>query len=185
MKVTLLGDSIRLAGYGKVVPQLLGDGFEVYQPPENCRFAKYTLRGLFEWERQMAGSKIVHWNNGLWDTCNLFDDGNFCSKEEYLTDVLRIAKILTKRYNKVIFATTTPVNPKQPHNDNKIIKEYNDYVVSHLEKMGVIINDLYGVVYPGIDEYICDDLIHLTDAGIRVCGEKVAEIIRETALTLK
>ncbi len=185
MKVTLLGDSIRLAGYGKIVPKLLGAEFDVYQPSENCRFAKYTLRGLFEWEGQMAGSKIVHWNNGLWDTCNLFNDGNFCSKDEYLADVLRIAKLLIKRYDKVIFATTTPVNPKQPHNNNSVIKEYNDYVVPHLEKLGVVINDLYSVVYPHIDEYICDDLIHLTDAGIKACGEQVSKIIKETAVTLK
>lgn len=48
MKVTLIGDSIRMIGYGKLVPELLGDEYEVYQPNENGRFAKYTLRGLFD-----------------------------------------------------------------------------------------------------------------------------------------
>ena len=67
IKVTLLGDSIRMIGYGLEVPSLLGENFEVYQPNDNCRFAKYTLRGLFDWESDMMGSKIVHWNNGLWD----------------------------------------------------------------------------------------------------------------------
>ena len=38
-KVTLLGDSIRLIGYGTRVPELLGDDFEVYQPEENCRYS--------------------------------------------------------------------------------------------------------------------------------------------------
>lgn len=71
-KVTLLGDSIRWIGYGKTVPQMLGDQFEVWQPNDNCRFAKYTLRGLFEWQEQMSGSRIVHWNNGLWDVCDIF-----------------------------------------------------------------------------------------------------------------
>ena len=39
MKVTLLGDSIRLIGYGKEVEKLLGDEFEVFQPEDNCRFS--------------------------------------------------------------------------------------------------------------------------------------------------
>ena len=45
IKVTLLGDSIRMIGYGLEVPALLGEDFEVFQPDDNCRFAKYTLRG--------------------------------------------------------------------------------------------------------------------------------------------
>ena len=65
MKITLLGDSIRLIGYGKVVPELLGEGFEVFQPGDNGRFAKYTLRSIFDCRKAMEGSNIVHWNNGL------------------------------------------------------------------------------------------------------------------------
>ena len=47
-KVALLGDSIRLIGYGTKVPELLGKEYEVFQPAENCRFVKYTLRGVFD-----------------------------------------------------------------------------------------------------------------------------------------
>lgn len=56
MKVTLIGDSIRVLGYGKLVPELLGNSYEVYQPNDNCCFAKYTLRGLYDWANDMAGS---------------------------------------------------------------------------------------------------------------------------------
>ena len=48
-KVTLLGDSIRQIGYGTRVPELLGEDYEVFQPEENCRFVKYTLRMLFDY----------------------------------------------------------------------------------------------------------------------------------------
>lgn len=75
IKVSLLGDSIRRIGYGPVMPELLGDNYEVFQPDDNCRFAKYTLRGLFEWWADMEGSDIIHWNNGLWNICDLFGDG--------------------------------------------------------------------------------------------------------------
>lgn len=183
-KVTLLGDSIRLIGYGKMAAALLGEDFTVFQPSENCRFAKYTLRGLFDWAEQMEGSRIVHWNNGLWDTCNLFDDGAFSSEDEYISTMLRIADILLARYDKVIFATTTPVSPRNKFIKNDVIERYNQIIVPKLREKGVIINDLYTLVAEDIDGNIADDLIHLSEKGIKLCAEQVAGIIRSTAGTL-
>ena len=186
IKVTLLGDSIRMVGYGQMVPTLLGENFDVFQPDENCRFAKYTLRGLFDWEKQMSGTKIVHWNNGLWDICNLFGDGLFTSESEYIENMLRIADILLEKYDKVIFATTTPVTPQNPYNKNSDIEKYNARIVPLLNDKGIIINDLYQLVSSDIDQYIRkDDNIHLTDAGIKVCAEQVADIIKKVAQTLE
>lgn len=186
IKVTLLGDSIRMIGYGKVVPTLLGDDFDVFQPNDNCRFAKYTLRGLFDWEKQMSGTKIVHWNNGLWDICNLFGDGLFTSEFEYIENMLRIADILIAKYDKVIFATTTPVTTQNPYNKNSDIEKYNALIVPLLKEKGILINDLYQLVSSDIDQYIRkDDNIHLTDEGIKVCAEQVADIIKKVAQTLE
>ena len=125
MKVTLIGDSIRAIGYGRLVPELLGDAYEVFQPNENCRFSKYTLRGLYDWKDGMSGSRIVHWNNGLWDTCDLFGDGYFSSEDEYRANMLRIADILLSKYDKVIFATTTPVSGENMYNRNLVIDRYS------------------------------------------------------------
>ena len=185
IKVTLLGDSIRKIGYGLVVPDLLGENFEVFQPNDNCRFAKYTLRGLFDWEKSMEGTQIVHWNNGLWDICDLFGDGMFTSESEYAETMLRIADILISRYDKVIFATTTPVTAQNKHNKNSEIEKYNKLIVPLLQKKGVIINDLYGLVATDIDKYIRkDDNIHLTEDGIAVCGKQTADLIRGVAQSL-
>ena len=182
IKVSLLGDSIRQIGYGKVVPQMLGDGYEVYQPAENCRFSKYTLRGLFEheWGTHLKGSDVIHWNNGLWDICDLFGDGPFTKKEEYVETMLRIAKIL-KTYGKtVIFATITSMLKDNVHNKNAVIDEYNAAIVPELEKIGVIINDLNALVSSDKEKYLrSDDLIHLSDDGIEACGKQVAEIIKK------
>lgn len=186
IKITLLGDSIRWIGYGKTVPELLGEEFEVWQPNDNCRFAKYTLRGLFEWAEQMNGSRIVHWNNGLWDVCDIFGDGKaFTSIEEYTENMLRIADLLLARYEKVIFATTTPVWPEDPYNDNAVIEKYNNAIVPKLREKGVIINDLYALVSQDIKRYISDDLIHLSDEGVKLCSDQTVKIIKETAKTLK
>ena len=184
IKVVLLGDSIRAAGYGNVVPELLGEEYEVYQPNVNGRNAKYTLRCLFDYASQMAGSRIVHWNNGLWDICNLFGDGTFSTEDEYVTTMLRIADILLSRYDKVIFATTTPVSPQNIYNDNEDIRRFNALIVPKLQEKGVIINDLYTPVATDIEKYICEDLIHLSQAGVELCAGLVADAVRQAAKML-
>ena len=180
MKVTLLGDSIRQQ-YAPKVKELLGDSFEIWAPDDNCRFAKYTLRGLFDWAANMEGSEIVHWNNGLWDLCNLFGDGTFASDEEYKENILRIADILKQRYGIVIFATTTPVRTANVYNNNVDIDRVNALVVPLLKDRGVIINDLNSLIRSEPDRYICDDTIHLSEEAIDICAKQVAICIQNAA----
>ena len=179
-KVTLLGDSIRQIGYGLKVPELLGEGYEVFQPNDNCRFAKYTLRMLFDYREQIAGSDVIHWNNGLWDICSkLFDDGEpFTSEEEYVYTMLRVARELKKLGKRVIFATTTPVHKEHIYNDNEIIVRYNEIIVPKLQEMGIEINDLHSAVKEDVYKYICDDHIHLSEAGIELCSKMVVKAIK-------
>lgn len=180
-KIALIGDSIRQIGYGTKVPELLGKYYEVFQPEENCRFSKYTLRGVWkEWADGLKNCDLIHWNNGLWDACDL-GDGPFTSKDEYASNMLRIAKLLKQYSDKVIFATSTPVTEQYEDLNNETIKEYNAFIVPKLKEEGIIINDLHSLVASDIDKYIRkDDNIHLTDAGIDVCAEKVVQIIKST-----
>lgn len=184
IKVTLLGDSIRMIGYGKYVPEILKDEFEVFQPEYNCCYAKLTLRGLFDWKEELAGTRIVHWNNGLWDTCDLFGDGAFTSEDEYIKTMIRVANVLQERYDKVIFATTTPVSQKNQHNKNSTIERYNEIIVPILKERGIIINDLYSLLATDVERYISDDTIHLTEESAKLCANQVADYIREAAKTL-
>lgn len=180
MKITLLGDSIRQQ-YESRVTELLGDEFDVWTPQENCRFSKYTLRGLFDWAKNMEGSDIVHWNNGHWDVCRLFDDGTFSSEEEYVENMMRIVDILQKRYRTVIFATTTPVRTINSYNKNDVIDRFNQLIVPLLQEKGVIINDLNALLRSDVERYISNDTIHLSDEGIELCAGQVASYIREEA----
>ena len=180
MKVTLLGDSIRQQ-YTPLVKELLGEEFDVWTPEQNCMFAQYTLRGLFDWASNMEGSDIVHWNNGHWDVCRLFGDGTFSDEEDYVKNILRIAHILQKRYGTVIFATTTPVRSLNQYNKNEDIDRFNQRVVSLLRECGVIINDLNGLLRPDVERYICEDNIHLSDEGIALCAAQVASSIKAAA----
>ena len=177
MKITLLGDSIRM-NYTERVKELLGEDFEVYSPNDNGRFSKYTIRMIADHKPMMDGTRIVHWNNGLWDVCDLVGDGPFTSYEQYEADMLRILKVLKTYTDKIIFATTTPVRPTHERCANPTIEEYNRKIVPVLAAQGVVINDLHALVYPNLNEYISDkDNIHLTEAGTKACSQKVVEAI--------
>ena len=180
-KVLLLGDSIRLIGYGETVAKKLAGEYEVWQPEDNCRFAKYTMRGLFEWRKELEGVDIIHWNNGLWDICTMVDDENFTPVELYADEMVRLAGMLKKRAKTVIFATTTPVRAGNRDMCNEDIEAYNAAVVPRLKEMGIVINDLYTPVSEDIERNICDDLTHLSDAGIKICAEAVENVIRQAA----
>jgi hypothetical protein len=177
-KIVLLGDSIRLA-YGQYVPELLGDDYDVWQPADNCRFAQYTLRMLFDEKHNLDGSHVIHWNNGLWDVPELFDDGVFTPEDMYVNTMLRIAKILKSYTPNVIFATTTPVHPEYPYNDNKKIERMNALLVPKLKEMGIVINDLHALAMADLDGYLCEDKIHPSETGAKNCAMQVVQLIKQ------
>ncbi|MBR5452957.1 MAG: hypothetical protein IKV54_02660 [Clostridia bacterium] len=183
MKVTMLGDSIRLFGYGELVTKLLGKEYEFFQP-DNCCYSKFTLRGLFDWGSSMEGSRIVHRNNGLWDVSDYYGDGVLATEDEYVTTIVRIADLLLKKHEKIIFATTTPVRNDNTYIENSVIERYNSIIVPALREKGIIINDLYTPPAKALDRYISDDKIHLSHEGAKICAELVAGIIKSTAEAL-
>ena len=179
VKVVLLGDSIRM-NYGPRTAERLGGGYSVWQPEDNCRFAKYLLQGIFvDWREQIAGCDIVHFNAGNWDISDNVGDGPLSTKEEYAANILRAAKYLRTLAGTVCFATTIPARPERAITDNRLVAEYNDAVVPLLEKEGVLIDDLWSLVNADIYKYIReDDLTHLSEAGIEACSAQVADFIR-------
>ena len=181
-KLVLLGDSIRLMGYGQRAAELLADEFVTWQPEDNCRFAAYTLRMCFDYREQIKGADVIHFNCGLWDLCDLFGDGAFTPMDEYVALMVRIAQVLSTiaPQAKLVFATTTPPSPKMWGHDIRRIHAYNQAVVDALTPMGVVINDLYTPVAENIEEMICDDLIHLSDKGCVLLARQVADVVRAT-----
>lgn len=178
-KVVLLGDSIRLVGYGPMVEEALKGEYEVWQPKDNCRFAAYTLRMLFAYRKELENAHIIHWNNGLWDATHCMGDGPFTPIETYVATMKRIAEHLLRITDKVIFSTTTAVAEDSLYDKNETIRRYNAAVVPELMKMGVQINDLFSVVAADQEKYICEDTLHLSKAGSEACAKKVLEAIRK------
>ena len=177
-KIVLLGDSIRLA-YGQYVPEMLGENYEVWQPEDNCRFTQYTLRMLFDHQADLEGADVIHWNNGLWDVCELFGDGTFTPEGAYVDCMLRIATLLKKYTPNVIFATTTPVHPDYFYNKNEKIARFNDLLIPKFQEMGIAINDLYALAINNLDMYLCEDQLHPTVEGAKSYAEQVVKAIKQ------
>lgn len=181
-KIVLLGDSIRQIGYGTVIQNYFNpEEVDIWQPVDNCRFVKYTLRMLFEEKANIEGADVIHWNNGLWDVTYIFegDERQFTPFEEYKENMLRVADLLLKMGKKVIFATTTPVREDNPYNKNETIASYNARIVPLLKEKGIYINDIYSLVNKDINRYIReDDKIHLSDEAIPLVAKQVADSIK-------
>ena len=179
-KVVLLGDSIRQIGYGAHVEAALGEGYTVWQPTDNCRYAQYTFRLLIEQWESLRDADVIHFNCGLWDVYDQFCEGaTFSSPEAYAATVERIARRLLTVTPHVIFSTTTPVKAAHKHVRCADVVRFNEAVVPRLLALGVHIVDLHTLVRDNLDAFVLDtDHIHLTVAGAHACAAAVAEAIR-------
>ena len=188
--ILLIGDSIRYGtttgspGYGIYVKEKLADRAEVFAPDDNCRFAQYTLRYLFDWSRQVEADKIdvIHWNNGLWDVLHLDGDEIFTPIDWYVTTLERIYNMMRKRFPnaKIIFATSTSVAEHMAgpsfYRKNSEIEEYNAAATELMKKLGVEVNDLYSASKTFGDEMRID-WVHFNDEGSEILAEAVVKKI--------
>ncbi len=190
--VFLIGDSIRFGaepnspGYGIYVKEKLDGIANVYQPSENCRFAQYTQRYIWEWTNEFNGEEIdvVHWNNGLWDVLRLKGEEAFTPVDMYvqtLERVYRMIKIFMPNA-KIIFATSTAVIEEQADPQfmryNKEIEEYNAAAVSLMERLGIEVNDLYAVT-KDFDNSLHSDWVHFGEEGSKILAGYVTEKIKK------
>lgn len=195
--VFLIGDSIRVGatanpdyqtsnspGYGVYAKELLKDEACVYAPDDNCRFAQYTLRYLYDWTMGIDREKIdvVHWNNGLWDVLRINGDEPLTPVDIYERMLLRVHSTLKKLFPnaKIIFALSTSVIESWAREDfcrfNSDIEKYNEAAVEVLCQKGVIINDLYSVSRE-LDESYHADWVHFNDEGSKILARAVVEKI--------
>ena len=185
-KIVLLGDSIRM-GYDKYVKEALDGVAQVYYPSENCKFSQYTVRYLHDWKRKGEWPDdvdLVHWNNGLWDVAELFDDGPISTPEHYAEMLRRIDKRIRFLFPqaKVVFATSTAVREegyKSPafHRHNAVIEQYNAVALETLKDTDTVINDLYAYTKNAPAD-CCSDMTHFnTPQGAAYMGGKVLSVI--------
>lgn len=186
-RVLLLGDSIRQGGrgYQTVVRDLLKEFAEVVGPEENCRTSAVTLAALPEWLAKLGKPDVAHWNNGLHDSAHMPGrDPVQHPLEAYVENLNGILAILRRTGAKIIWATTTPVHPNRPFQDtetswrNHEIDRYNRAAEELMRRERIPVNDLHRLVLSHVDEYLEEDMLHLSDAGQAACARAVAEAVR-------
>ena len=166
------------------VKEKLNGTAEVYYPNDNCRFAQYTLRYLYDWANSVDTKNIdvVHWNNGLWDVLRLHGDEPLTPIDMYVEFLERIYKKLRLLFPnaKIIFALSTPVieewgNPNFMRY-NKEIRDYNNAAQKLMEKLGVQVNDLYSVAEQ-LGESFRSDWVHYNEEGSKLLADAVIKAL--------
>ena len=183
--VFLIGDSIRM-GYCETVKQELADAAEVVYPEENCRYSQYIITSLRAWSGLCDPDrvKVVQFNCGHWDAAHW--DGEeiaLNTPEMYQQNIRRIIARLRSMYSnaKIVFATTTPMNPNGENSVNSRTTEeiirYNEAAVKAVGDCGVKVNDLFAITEDW--EASCyEDYCHYTPEFSAVLGRHVAAFLR-------
>lgn len=183
--VLLIGDSIRI-GYDKYVKMAFEGVANIKSPEENCRWAAYILRTLYDWYNWMDLKDIdcIHWNAGLWDNLVLLDGKHLTPIDQYCEYIDRICNLMQQLFPKanMIFATSTAVL-EHKFTDykrfNKDTKLYNDAAAKIVKSYGGTINDLFAIT-ENIPESYYSDRTHLnTKEGAILLSTKVIEAIEE------
>ncbi|MFB9273958.1 SGNH/GDSL hydrolase family protein [Cohnella cellulosilytica] len=190
-KVLLLGDSIRM-GYDEYVKDILRGKCEVYyDDADNGRFAAYTLWQVNQLFVKYGRFDVVHWNNGYWDmNIEAPMTEAIHPLDEYVHFLKRIIREIRRNGAEIIFATTTPILSGGSTLDNTgtgvKINYSNDWVVSYnnaakklAAEENITVNDLYTLMLQDKNYYKCEDMLHLTDEGYRLCAEQAAKLILE------
>jgi hypothetical protein len=182
-RVILLGDSIRMS-YQAAVAEMLNGRAEVVGPAENCQFSGFTLDSLDKWLAELGKPDIVHWNNGIHDVGhNPERSPPQVPLHAYVANLRVILDKLSATGATVIWATITPTHPDRPFLDdqwawrNDEIAKYNSAAFGVMWARAVHINDLHSLVASDYDLYLADDMLHLSEAGMKACGAAAAEAI--------
>ena len=190
-RVLLLGDSIR-GSYQPLVADALKGEAQVVGPAENCQYSLYTLSSLDRWLGQLGKPDVVHWNNGLHDV--MHSPLRFPAQipiEMYRANLEFILGRLLETGARVIWATITPVHPDAPFHTDRVawrnaeIDQYNKAALDLMQGRGVPIDDLHAIVASDPDKYLCEDQLHLSEAGKAKCAEAVADAVRRVLRSLR
>ena len=186
-EVLLIGDSIRM-GYCRTVARALSGKAEVRWPKENCQNSQHILTSLARWRGLVESPAVVQFNCGHWDAAHFDgDDSALTTVEDYGRNVRKIIHRIRRYWpkTKIVFATTTPMNPGRTPVKNvrttEAIKLYNAEAERVARGEGVEINDLFAVAekWPASDYA---DYCHFNEAAATRLGKTVASRLAAVAM---
>ncbi len=177
-KVTLIGDSIRLA-YHPLVKKKLEGRAEVWGVWENGGNTRDVLANLDAWAIDHPAD-VIHLNCGLHDVLVTPDIPYQVPIDEYADNMRKILdRLKSETKAKLIWATTTPVIDSR-HKVSGMryevdVQKYNAVAVEIADVAGALVNDLHGVIEKaGIMDCVSSDGCHMTDHGYQVLADAVA-----------
>ena len=179
-EVLLIGDSIRI-GYCNAVAEALKGKAEVRWPKGNCQNSQNILIALPRWRGLVASPKVVQFNCGHWDaSCWDGDEDAITSVDEYARNIRKIIRRIRRYWpeTKIVFATTTPMNPNGMKGRNsrttESIRLYNEAALAVAKSERVVVNDLFAVTgkWPSSDYA---DYCHFNKPAAKRLGQIVAE----------
>lgn len=191
--ILLLGDSISI-GYTKYVQDLLAGKAEVHRPlnakgnPENC---EGTTKGIANIDRWLGNTKwdVIHFNFGLHDLKHVDpqtgknstkpEDPQQADLKQYRKNLTDIVKSLEATGAKLIFATTTPYSdkPSGPLRRADQPQKYNAVALKIMKKHNIMIDDLYSLVLPVLQQLQQPNNVHFTREGSMFLAQKVVDSI--------
>jgi hypothetical protein len=189
-RVLLLGDFIRLA-YQPRVAELLaaeeGITLTVVGPPQSNGDSAQLAVDVDRWLDEVD-PEAVHFNCGLEDVRWYGrENRNAVPIGDYELNLVRIVDACKAKVGgDVVFALTTPVDDKRqcdrPGGEfdrfNRDIEEYNIAAQEVMLAENVLINHLDRVIAERDDEYLEEDGISLTQAGVEAAARATAQCIR-------
>jgi isoamyl acetate esterase len=184
MKVTLIGDSIRLNSQ-QFVRDCLPPRFQVSAPSVNCKSSHNVAADIRNWVSGTTAD-VVHINCGLHDIrYDLGQDHPVSSPEEYLDNLRVVFTYLAATGVSIIWATSTPTN-EVAHNTSKLYRwyqadlvEYNRLSMDLALDFGFHINDMYGrLSETNAQALLLPDGVHFDRSGNELIGRYVADAIQ-------
>ena len=186
--IFLIGDSIR-RGYCLTAKKELTDAANVFYVKDNCRNTQNVITSMKAWVGRFDRPdlvSIVHFNCGHWDVAHWNGyETPLTGEDEYAKNIKMIIVLLRRFFKnaKLIFATTTPMNPKGEKyvvvnpRDNEIIDRYNAIATKIAKEEDVAINDLNTYMRDWGEECF-KDYCHLTPESFIRLGKHVAEVLK-------
>jgi isoamyl acetate esterase len=182
-RVVLIGDSIRM-GYQEEARRALGTAVTLWAPAENGGNSENVRQHIADWLVAQAPD-VLHINCGLHDIKTAFGaTAKAIGIGAYRYNVERILQAAQRIGAAVIWATSTPVNYAWHHANKEFdryeadVRAYNEVAAEVAIKLGVPINDLYGVVMAaGRDALLLPDGVHYRPEGYALLGAAVARAI--------
>lgn len=181
--IFLIGDSIR-EGYCHTVKEELLNVANVFFINDNNRNTQFLITNLKSYSTMFncpALVDIVHFNCGHWDIAH-WDGSEFSltSINEYIKNLETIIELIKKLFinAKIVFATTTPMNPSGEVGinirTNNEIDEYNFAAKQVCDKNKILLNDINAYVKNWGAEYY-KDYAHYTEQSNILLGKEIAK----------